>query len=80
MRGMQVNSTVPQFCGGPVPTTSEDGGKRKGRALKRKPSESRAGNITKAQIDAALAIDPNAQAVVNSRGVVKMLIYKRKGE
>ncbi len=55
------------------------GGKRKGRHLKRSPANTRAGNITREQIDNALAIDPKAQAVIDGKGTVKMLVYYRKG-
>jgi hypothetical protein len=74
----EINSTVPQSVGGPVPSHSEEGGKRKGKHLKRNPRMSRAGNITREQIDAALAIDPQTQAVIDGKGTVKMLIYKRE--
>jgi hypothetical protein len=45
---------------------------------RRKPRTYRNANVTKAQIEAALAIDPNAMVEVNKHGVVKMLIYTRK--
>ena len=37
VRGWQVNSTVPQFNGSPVSDKPENGGKRKGRTMKKRP-------------------------------------------
>jgi hypothetical protein len=70
----EVNSTVPQNVGGPVAAWTEDGGKRKGRKMKRKPREVVKPRVTVGQAKAALAIDPNAVWDQEK----KMLVYFRK--
>lgn len=65
---------MPQAVGGPIPEWSEDGGKRKGKRLKKDPRKKRSrGYVTVKQAKAALAIDPNA--VYDPK--LKCLIYKR---
>lgn len=71
----QIGPTVPQTVGGPIPAYSEDGGKRKGKSLKKKPRTYKQPRVTVEQAKAALAIDPNA--VWDQKR--KCLIYRREG-
>ena len=60
-----------------VTTAHITGGKRKGKSLKRTPREQASANVTRDMLAAVLLIDPQAIALVNGRGVVKQVNYRR---
>lgn len=70
----EINQTVPQNVGGPVAAWTEDGGKRKGKRMKRKPREYKRPRVTIKQAKEALSIDPNA----TYDSETKCLTYYRK--
>jgi hypothetical protein len=71
-RGIEVNSTVPQYNGSPPADKSESGGKRKGRTMKRRPSTFRHARIT---LDNLKAGRDNGGYIDNDLNCV---VYKRK--
>jgi hypothetical protein len=71
----QIGPTVPQVVGGAIPATREDGGRRRGKALKQQPrTNSLVRAITLEQVKDAREIDPHVQYDRKR----KMLIYRRE--
>jgi hypothetical protein len=75
----QIGPTVPQNVGGAVPSKPEDGGRRKGRAMKRhNPATTRLPYVTKQQLLAAREL--GGSVTVSKTGRPLMVTYYRKAE
>jgi len=70
----EIGLTVPQAVGGPVPAFREDGGRRKGRSMKKYPRGSKRGYVTVEQAMAAKAEHEN----VIYDSTLRCLVYKRE--